>query len=43
MDEPVRREEMEMQTQRVDLWTQQGEERGGPTERVALTYIHCHV
>ena len=29
MDEPVRREEMEMQTQRVNLWTQLGEDRVG--------------
>ena len=26
-DEPVYREEAEMQTQRLDMWTQQGKER----------------
>jgi len=43
MDEPIHREEMKMQTSRMDLWTQQGKERAGPTEKVALTYTHCHV
>ena len=28
-----------MQTQRIGLWTQQGKERGGQIEKVALTYI----
>ena len=34
---------IETQTQRMDLWTQQGKERVGQIERVALTYIHYHV
>ena len=29
-----------MQAERVDLWTQQGKERMGRTESVALTYIY---
>ena len=32
-----------MQTDRTDLWTQQGKEKVGWIERVVLTYIHCHV
>ena len=32
-----------MQKYRRDLWTQQGKERMGQTERVALTYTHYHV
>ena len=32
-----------MQTERADLWTQQGQERLGQIERVALTYIYYHV
>lgn len=28
---------------RVELWTQQGKERVGPIERVAVTQIHNHV
>ena len=36
-DEPIYREEMEMQTQKMDL-TQQGKDRVGPIEKVALTY-----
>ena len=29
--------------ERTDLWTQSGKERVGRKEKVALTYIHCHV
>ena len=35
--------ELETQMERMDLWIQQGKERVGQIERVALTYIHCHV
>ena len=31
------------QMQRMDFWTQQGKERVGRTEKVALTYIQDHV
>ena len=34
---------IETQTSRTDLWTQQGKERVGQTERAALTYIHYYV
>ena len=34
------RAETETQMWRADLWTQQGKEMGGPTERGRLTYIH---
>ena len=37
------REEMEMQMQRVDWWTQWRKERVGQIEKVALTYIHYPV
>ena len=42
-DEPICREEIEMEMQRTNLWTQSGEERAGQTERIALTQIHDHV
>ena len=42
-DEPICRKEMEMQTQRMDLWTQWGKEREGRTQKVTFTYIHCAV
>ena len=32
-----------MQMWRADLWTQQGKERAGRIEKVALPYIHYHV
>ena len=35
--------ELETQMERMDLWIQQGKERVGQIERVALTYIHYHV
>ena len=38
--EPICKAGIEMQMQGMDLWTQQGKERVGRTERVALTYIH---
>ena len=34
---------METQRQRIDVWVQQGKERVGQIEKVALTYIHYHV
>ena len=34
---------IETQTQRTDLWTQEGKEREGWMERVALIYVHFHV
>ena len=40
-DEPMCRAGIEMQTQRIHLWTQQGKERAGQTQRVVLTYIQC--
>ena len=42
-DEPTYREEIEMQMQRTDSWTQLGEERPGQTEKVALPYIHYQI
>ena len=42
--EPIYREEMETQIQRMDLWTQRGEERLGEIARVALTQVgNCYV
>ena len=41
-DEPVCRDGLEMQTQRMNLWTQQGKERVGQIKKVALMYIRCH-
>ena len=41
-DEPIYREEMEMQMQRMDWWTQRGKERVGQANKVALTYVHYH-
>ena len=38
-DKPICGEGMEMQTQRTDVWTQQGKERVGGIEKVVLTYI----
>ena len=35
--EPVYREEKETQTQRTDLWTQQGKKQQGETEKAAET------
>ena len=32
-----------MQTQKMDMQTQQGEGRMGQTEKVALTYMHYRV
>ena len=40
-DGHICREGMEIQTYRMDLWTQQGKEGG--IEKIALTYIHYHV
>ena len=42
-DQPICRAGTEMQTQRMDLWPQQGKGRVGPVEREALTDIHDHV
>ena len=42
-DEPIYREEMEIQMQRMDLRTQQGKERLGEIEKKALTYIQYHM
>ena len=42
-NEPICRAGIETQTQRMDLWTQQGKERVGQIERVALTYTHYHM
>ena len=39
-DEPICRAGIEMQTQRTDLWAQQGKERRGQIEIVALEYVH---
>ena len=43
IDEPICREGMETQTQRMDLWTESGKERMRQTEKVTSTYIHYHV
>ena len=42
-DEPVYREEMEMQIQRMVWLKQQGKEKVRQIEKVALTYINYHV
>ena len=42
-DEPMCRTAMEMQSQRIDLWTPQGKERVGQTQRVAPKHIKNHV
>ena len=42
-DEPICKAGIEMQTYRIDLWTQWGKERVGRTERVALAYIHYQI
>ena len=42
-DEPIFRAGIEMQKQRMDLWTQWKKERMGQIERVALAEIHYHV
>ena len=42
-DEPICRAEIEIQTWRRDLWTQQGKERVGQTEKVALKHILYHI
>ena len=39
-DEPVFRAGREMQTYRMDFWTQNGKERVGQIERIVLAYIH---
>ena len=42
-DELICRAALEKLTWGTDLWTQQGKEKVGQLERVALTYIHYHV
>ena len=42
-DEPICKAAVEMQTQRMDLWTQWGKMRVGRIERVALRCMHYHV
>ena len=42
-DEPICKEGMETQMQRMDLWTQQGKGRAGRIERVVLTFVYHHV
>ena len=42
-DKPTRRQGVEMQTKRTDMWAHWGKEVVGQTEKVALTYIHHHV
>ena len=42
-DDPICRTGIETQTQRPDVWTQQGKERVGHIERVALKHIHSYV
>ena len=42
-DEPVCRAGREMQTYRMDFWTQNGKERVGQIESIVLTYIHYRV
>ena len=42
-DEPICRAGIEMQTQKMDLWTQQGKESVGWAEGVALKYLHYYV
>ena len=42
-DAPIGRAGREMQMLKLYLWTQCIKERVGQTERVALTYIDCHV
>ena len=32
-----------MQAKRTDLWTQQGKDRVGQIEKVALKHIHYHI
>ena len=32
---------MEIETQRTDLWTQEGKERAGRTERIALKPMYA--
>ena len=41
-DEHICRAAVEKLTWGTDLWTQQGKEKVGRLERVALTYIHYH-
>ena len=41
-DEPICRAVIETQTWRTNLWKQQGKERVGLIERVALKHIQCH-
>ena len=38
-DEPIYRAGIETQTERTDLWTQQGKKRVGQIERIALRYL----
>ena len=38
-DKAISRDRMDTKLQRMDLWTQQGKERVGWIEKVALTYI----
>ena len=42
-DEPICREEMEMQTQKTDFWTEWGKRGQDELKNVALTCIHYHV
>lgn len=42
-DESFCRKRMEMQMQRMEVWTQRGKERVGRMQKVALRYIICHV
>ena len=43
IDELICREGMEMQMQKMDLWTQCGKEGAAQMEKVALTDIHYYV
>ena len=38
-DEPICKEEMEIQVWRTDLWAQYGKGRVGQIEKVSLTYM----
>ena len=42
-DEPIYRAAIEMQTQRMDFWTQWGREKVGLFERVAMKQIYYHM
>ena len=42
-DESICKVEIKMQAKRMGMWTQGRKGTVGQIERVALTYIHCHV